>query len=96
MDPTTTDVAPTSINQDVGAWALSRLGIAIDAGIDRELRKVYAPPDNAVYGIGPTGQVYRAGTPVQAAVAGQAAPAGSPLVWVIGAGVVLFLLLGRK
>lgn len=73
-----------------GAWLASRFGIAIDAVVDRELREIYAPNTQPVYGVGPTGQVYQLGRPAPAAQA----PAPSlftPQNLMLAAGAVLVL-----
>ena len=85
-----------AITEDWGAWAMSRVGIAIDAVVDRELREQYAPNPGHAYGIGPTGQIYRQGQPAPTA---QATAAGwlTPTNLMLAAGAVLVaVLLLRK
>jgi hypothetical protein len=54
----------TQSGTDAGAWALSRLGYAIDAYVDRQLNTPQVIYDSsAAYGIDGNGQMYKVGQP---------------------------------
>lgn len=84
MDETSNDPSQGG----AGAWALSRLGFAIDTYVDRQINGPQALANSASYGVDQNGQLYQMGQPTRATVQSIGGPAGA-----LGGGNGMLLLL---
>lgn len=70
-----------------GAWALSRLGSAIDSYVDRELNKPTVIANSGGFGIDERGELYSLGQPARGAVVTAGRPINPTFLLLILAGV---------
>lgn len=74
----------TQSSTDAGTWALSRLGYAIDAYVDRQLNTPQVITDHsAAYGMDSNGNLYKVGQPTTVQTVSPLAGGGSSLLLVI-------------
>lgn len=78
---------------DVGAWALSRVGNALDALVDREIRRPLTVSDpSQAYGIDEFGRYYQRGQNGAPGMTARTMPGNTVL---LGIGIILFVLLAK-
>jgi hypothetical protein len=77
-------------NQDGGVWALSHLGYAIDAYVDRQLSNPQIVQDHsAAYGMDANGNLYKVGQPTTVQTVAPVAGTISPMMILLAFGVYL-------
>jgi hypothetical protein len=78
--------------QDTGAWALSHLGYAIDAYVDRQLSNPQIIQDHsAAYGMDANGNLYKVGQPTTVQTVAPVAGTITPMMLLLAVGVFLLV-----